>query len=278
MEYKKTAIPSKINISDIVTLHRVEIKSAPTGVGVGEAHNFPELVYVASGTNNVMIDGTCHTVREGEAVIFAPLSYHSGSGKSSALTLYIISFEVLAPLPESIYNHSLTLTDKQKRVISEIFSIGLDLFSKVPPNSSEKGMFFNGKGDDSSLQIIKNHLELLLLSLSESHGQKSNNTPADEKMKVIEYLRKHLSDSLTLDEIAHACSMSTSRLKRMFDGGVISYFNDLKISLACDMIRNDNKNFTQISEELGFGSIHYFSRLFKATTGKSPSEYKKSVN
>ena len=95
-------------------------------------------------------------------------------------------------------------------------------------------------------------------------------------MKVIEYLRKHLSDSLTLDEIAHACSMSTSRLKRMFDGGVISYFNNLKISLACDMIRNDNKNFTQISEELGFGSIHYFSRLFKAKTGKSPTEYKKA--
>ncbi|MEG2232251.1 MAG: AraC family transcriptional regulator, partial [Lachnospiraceae bacterium] len=36
-------------------------------------------------------------------------------------------------------------------------------------------------------------------------------------------------------------------------------------------------NFTQISDFLGYNSIHYFSRQFKKTTGMTPSEYASSI-
>ena len=36
-------------------------------------------------------------------------------------------------------------------------------------------------------------------------------------------------------------------------------------------------NFTQISEKLGYTSIHYFSRQFKKVTGMTPSEYASSI-
>ena len=271
MEYKKTAVPSKVSISNIVTLHRAECKPSPNRTG--EAHDFPELVYVESGENNVIIDGACHLVREGEAIIFAPLSYHIGSEKNKELTLHIISFDLNTPLPAELYNKALSLTAKQTSVISEIFSTGLALFSKIPPNSKEKGMFFNGNGNDASLQIIKNNLELFILSLLKADEGDFLN----DKNKVTEYLKKNISRNLSLGEIAKAVSMSTSMLKRTFDGGVINHFNDLKINAACEMIRQGDMNFTQIAESLGFSSLHYFSRLFKIKTGKSPSEYKKGA-
>ena len=37
----------------------------------------------------------------------------------------------------------------------------------------------------------------------------------------------------------------------------------LKIEAAKQMIRDEQMNFTQISESLGYSSIHYFSRQFK---------------
>jgi YesN/AraC family two-component response regulator len=49
----------------------------------------------------------------------------------------------------------------------------------------------------------------------------------------------------------------------------------LKIKEAKRLIREGQMNFTEISEFLGFSSIHYFSKLFKKPTGKSPSEYAK---
>ena len=36
-------------------------------------------------------------------------------------------------------------------------------------------------------------------------------------------------------------------------------------------------NFTQISETLGYSSIHYFSRQFKKLTNMTPSEYASSI-
>ena len=43
------------------------------------------------------------------------------------------------------------------------------------------------------------------------------------------------------------------------------------------MIRTGRMNFTQISETLGYTSIHYFSRQFKKIAGMTPSEYASSI-
>ena len=51
----------------------------------------------------------------------------------------------------------------------------------------------------------------------------------------------------------------------------------LKIEKAKDMIRLHHDNFTQISEKLGYNSIHYFSRQFKKVTGLTPTEYALSI-
>ena len=58
---------------------------------------------------------------------------------------------------------------------------------------------------------------------------------------------------------------------------MIDYFSKLKIDAARRMIREGQLNITQISSQLGFSSVHYFSRRFKALTGMTPSEYARSV-
>ena len=57
----------------------------------------------------------------------------------------------------------------------------------------------------------------------------------------------------------------------------MDYFSRMKITAAREMIREGRLNFTQISEKLGFQSVHYFSRRFRSLTGMSPSEYADSV-
>ena len=57
----------------------------------------------------------------------------------------------------------------------------------------------------------------------------------------------------------------------------MEYFSRMKIKAARHMIREGRLNFTQISETLGFQSVHYFSRRFRSICGMSPSEYADSV-
>ena len=57
----------------------------------------------------------------------------------------------------------------------------------------------------------------------------------------------------------------------------MDYFANLKIDAAKEMIRMSDMNFTQIAEELGYASIHYFSRQFKKRTAMTPTEYAYSI-
>ena len=87
---------------------------------------------------------------------------------------------------------------------------------------------------------------------------------------------------MTLEEISHHCGMSVSALRRLCleqcDRTPMSYFTSLKIIRAKRLIRDSSMNFTQIAEELGFHTVHYFSKRFKEITCMSPSDYARSVS
>ena len=57
----------------------------------------------------------------------------------------------------------------------------------------------------------------------------------------------------------------------------VQYHLDLKILRAKEMLLYTDKSIKEISFEMGFQSIYYFSRVFKNKLGISPSEIRKSV-
>ena len=93
-------------------------------------------------------------------------------------------------------------------------------------------------------------------------------------------LRTRINEELSLTEIARCASMSVSKLKMLFRKyaacGPIDFFIDMKLDLAKEMISQGKHNLTEISELLGFSSLHYFSRLFKSRSGVSPSRWEKA--
>ena len=103
-----------------------------------------------------------------------------------------------------------------------------------------------------------------------------------ERIKAVaKFMEQNIYGHLTVADIAKQFSLSESGLKKIFSKdagcGVTDFFNGMKIEKAKEYIREDTKNFTQISDELGFSSIHYFSRLFKKKTGMTLTEYRSSV-
>jgi YesN/AraC family two-component response regulator len=86
---------------------------------------------------------------------------------------------------------------------------------------------------------------------------------------------------MSLDDICKQTLLSKSALQKLFKENmtisVMEYFKQIKIKEAKTLIREDNFNFTEISQKLGYNSIHYFSRIFKNETGMTLSEYSNSV-
>ena len=99
--------------------------------------------------------------------------------------------------------------------------------------------------------------------------------------RVLNYLDQKLCTQVTIEEICKDNMVGRSQLQKIFKAqtglGIIEYFSKMKIETAKELIRTNHLNFTQISEYLGYSSIHYFSRQFKKITGMTPSEYASSI-
>lgn len=113
----------------------------------------------------------------------------------------------------------------------------------------------------------------------------SNNTKFVKKHllfdRMMAYLKDHSHDRVTLDTLSHEFRYSKTYLSQVFKTysgkSILNYYNELKIEEAKLLILNEDLSFTEISDKLGFTSMHYFSHAFKRHTSMSPSEYLNSI-
>ena len=88
--------------------------------------------------------------------------------------------------------------------------------------------------------------------------------------------------SLTVQDICKRFRFSPASLQKKFKHvtgqGLMEYFSDQKIAVAKHLIRSGTKTFTEISEWLGFSSVNYFSKVFKAKVGITPTEFSRYVS
>lgn len=139
--------------------------------------------------------------------------------------------------------------------------------------------------------MIANYLEELIIHLYrryfENPGQfKTRRQPevhikSDAYNRIVRYMEEHIGERLSLDTICRDTLTGRSQLQKIFREahgcGVIDYFSSMKIDTAKQLIRDNHLNFTEISDRLGYTSVHYFSRQFKKLTGMTPSEYATSI-
>lgn len=65
---------------------------------------------------------------------------------------------------------------------------------------------------------------------------------------------------------------------RKYTGKTVKqYLKELKISIACDFLKNTEKPIIEISNMLGYASLSHFNRIFKEFTCQTPSEYRKGM-
>ncbi len=94
-------------------------------------------------------------------------------------------------------------------------------------------------------------------------------------------MQENVAGNLTFAQVCRYSAQSATNLKTVFKSvtgmGVMEYYRKLKIDAAKRLMREGHHNITQIADQLGYTSVHYFSRHFKRATGMTPSEYSLSI-
>ena len=97
--------------------------------------------------------------------------------------------------------------------------------------------------------------------------------------KVVRYIREHLHETLTIEELAQECHLNPDYFSRLFYEEIgmrpINYINKQRIERAKLLLISTSDSLTEIADKIGMNNLSYFSRLFKQHVGQTPSEFRK---
>ena len=93
---------------------------------------------------------------------------------------------------------------------------------------------------------------------------------------AVDYVTEHYREGVTLRQAAANCHVNTSYLGQLFrketGSAFTDYVNALRIREAQRLLADPTRKVYEVAEQVGFTDYHYFLKIFKKVTGRSPTD------
>ncbi len=281
MEFKLQDFVTPMVVSRIANVHYFEFTTQYQSVD--DSHDFCELLYVDKGSICVYADNYSGILSDGQLIIHRAGETHSLQCNENIFPhVIIIGFECAAKELELFSQAPVTLPPMHRRMLADVLKEGMNLFA--PPYDIPNTLEMKKRAEYpfASDQMLKLNLELFLITLVRDHAQLTS-SPGEESMDdarladICKYITEHYTEKILLDNICFLFGTNKTSLCQRFrleyGTTILNYIDQLKVKDAKKLLREQKLSVTEISDRLGFSSIHYFCRHFKKHTGMSPKEY-----
>jgi two-component system response regulator YesN len=123
---------------------------------------------------------------------------------------------------------------------------------------------------------VKHTLE----SLMDAIHQYPADTPDAWLNKTVSLVRDHLAEPLGRDEVAAAVGISPAHFSRLLKKKTGRGFRELQTHYRVEQARTyliaSKLSLAEIAAETGFADQSHFSKVFRKTTGQSPTDYRRT--
>jgi AraC-like DNA-binding protein len=246
-------------------------------------HDHMEWIFVNEGRARIQIDAEIITVKQDEAVFVNSKQLHRAEPLEPGTRLTAVVFN------EALVRNS-GLDSTEDRYFSPMFNHKLQL-----PNSLQGDEPLSRDIADAIKRIIAEfHLqrtgfELLIkaelfrifgllfrhdrqLAVTSVHRQRRES----DFTLLLQDLRSRYHTAVSVADAAERVNMSPTyfcrRFKQVTGKTLVEYLQMLRVNEAERLLLETDEPVTSIAEQVGFGSITYFGRVFKAYKHYSPSE------
>lgn len=158
------------------------------------------------------------------------------------------------------------------------------LYDKILPvaNSPDTARELANCVPTVSEEMTKTYVRIMTLCaryLTLSNAIPSKKLSIGEAVK--KYVSEHYEDKISVKDICNelGCSKSTllSSFKRQYGITVGEFITDYRLGEAKRLLESSEVSINEIAHETGFYDQSYFSKVFSASCGISPSEYRKAA-
>lgn len=240
-------------------------------------HKEAELAYVMSGKLKVAVRDSVLTAGEGEFICICGSMLHQyvyeDPGSAIIKVKFMKEWFRFPFLDKSVWN-------KIRSLYGTSFSTGQDPFisrifaDMIPPEKEScPDIHVFSRLLDLTLHLV-HHSEIIRETV------RLENTDTDYTEKMLQYVQENCDRPLTLPMLAEYLNLSESYCSKYFKKVVglnfVDYVNALRVNNALYLLLNTNYSITRIVDEIGFGSVQSFNRVFRLQTGTTPSHYRQN--
>ncbi|MBC7959415.1 MAG: helix-turn-helix transcriptional regulator [Vallitaleaceae bacterium] len=137
-------------------------------------------------------------------------------------------------------------------------------------------------------EVIRAYIIELLVKVLRLYGNESD---MSEKInyrnkKVIDnsinYMKAYYNRKLSLESVASMFGYSSNYFSKLFQKNMrisfIDYIQKYRVEVACTLLRKDETTtISEIASNVGYTDVKFFKVVFTRITGKTPSEYRKTI-
>ncbi len=284
--FQRTVLNDVVRIDHIITFHYFDY--AFDFQFQGEKHDFWELVYVDNGAVVVTAGDKTMLLEKGQIILHRPMEFHSIQANHVYASVVVITFDTKSPDLEQLSRGVINASPAAVEYIAKMLNEAKNCFAEPLDIVNQVSLIKRPDAPFGAEQVIKNDMELLIISLirQQMHRpyqsmENRNRNGDDIASMILKILEDHINENITLEDLGARLNFSTSFLKKTFKKstgcGIHQMYIHLKISFAKKLLYEGNHSVSEISQMVGFHSIHHFSKIFKQSVGISPLHYAKSV-
>ena len=236
----------------------------------GERHNFTEIVYVETGSVEVIEDERVYLMNGGDIIFHAPMEFHRiKSDKGSSPKVYNLSVGLSGALPENLYRGVFHLDSSMREQFKEIFALAKS--------------FLEEEGEAQIGCEMGETLALFIRRICRENNMTNKlifSSGAKIYKELVEYMQTNVCNNVGLEEVAKENHVSVSYVKMLFaryaNVSPKIYYMKLRAAEAARLLSIGVPS-AEIAERMNFSSAAYFTAFFKRMTGVNPSAYQKDL-
>lgn len=228
------------------------------------------LILVEEGAGWLQFQGRQFKLERGQAILLPPHQAHAyGADRANPWKIYWFHFSGVGA--EELLRW--TAFSERHPIIPCPAIDGLRRHFRTVLARVERGY-----SDQTLLELSRSLINVLTLLHAEHTGIQNQRQYARIEASM-DYMREHLDNPKPLSHYAREAGFSISRFSEAFreQCGVspMTYFTELRIKRACELLDATSLQVTEIAQKLGYEDTLYFSRVFRKHTGMPPTAYRK---
>lgn len=252
-------------------------------------HRSFEISYTLVGEiTKFTINGKDHRTKAGAILLINPNEIHSVESKpvkdtdNQALSL-IIPYQFMAKIVPNYpyrYYEIPAYADMSESQVKDFHALQ-ETFTALYQISLGKDVFQNMK----ILSLVYNCLYLLTTSFSAIKHYKNDLIPETDEFdwidSVIAYIEDHITEDLTVSQLASYFNLTASYFSRKFKKytclSVMAYIGEMRLQAAFQLLTNTDYPIQYIADNCGFPNHKAFIQIFKDKYQMTPSKYRQKL-